>query len=298
MRKVILIIAVFLVFACVVSAAEESSWDCPDCGRKGNTGSFCGGCGRPVPVETPLPTPEVTPPPMVTQVPSKAVNTGDIIQFGRFEQDNNTGNGKEAIEWIVLDVDEKDNKALLLSRYGLCSRQYNTKLTDVTWEKCTLRTWLNDEFLKSVFSEKEQEAILMTKVDNSSSQGYSGWKTKGGNDTRDRLFLLSYAEANRYLGVTVCTSPFGNDVSSTADTEARVALTAYAIAHGANANPYYFTVDGQPAGEWWLRSPGYYQHNATYVGSGGEMQYIAANYDYNAIVIRPALWIDLRSNVF
>ncbi len=290
-RAVNIIIAVIFAIALAGSIAlsEPTSWDCPECGRTGNTGSFCGNCGQPVPTVTPLPTPEVTLPPMVIQPTEKPVRAGEIISFGRFEQDNNTDNGTETIEWIVLDVNEKDNKALLLSRYGLCSRQYNTRLTDVTWEKCTLRSWLNEEFLKSVFSKPEQAAILMTEVDNGPLQGYSGWKTKGGNDTKDKLFLLSYAEANRYLGVTV---------SSDTNTEARVAPTAYAIAQGASKAEAYKTADGHAGGEWWLRSPGYYQHNASYVSCAGSFLYIAANYGYNAIVVRPALWIDLGSGIF
>ena len=73
------------------------------------------------------------------------------------------------------------------------------KYVDTDWEKCTLRSWLNGEFLQSAFSAKEQAAILMTAVDNSASQGYGKWNTDGGNNTRDQIFLLSYAEANWYL---------------------------------------------------------------------------------------------------
>ena len=110
-RAVNIIIAVIFAIALVGSIAlsEPTSWDCPECGRTGNTGSFCGNCGQPVPTVTPLPTPEVTLPPMVIQPTEKPVRAGEIISFGRFEQDNNTDNGTETIEWIVLDVNEKDN---------------------------------------------------------------------------------------------------------------------------------------------------------------------------------------------
>ena len=207
-----------------------------------------------------------------------------IIRFGRYEQDNNSENGRETIEWIVLDVDEKNNKALLLSRYGLSNKPYNDTYTDVTWEKCTLRGWLNDKFLNSVFTEKEQAAILTTKVDNSASQGY--WKTNGGNNTKDKIFLLSYVEASRYLGV----------ISENANnTKARVAPTAYAMAQGAWISDSDKTEDGKPAGWWWLRSPGSIQSRAAVVGGDGLLNDLALD---GGIVIRPALWIDLESDAF
>ena len=88
-----------------------------------------------------------------------------MIPFGHYEQDNNPGNGPEPIEWLVLDI--QDGKALLLSKYGLEAKAYNTKFVDITWENCTLRTWLNGEFLAKAFSAEEQSAILLTEVDNS-----------------------------------------------------------------------------------------------------------------------------------
>lgn len=93
------------------------------------------------------------------------------------------------IEWLVLARD--GNKALLISRYGLDAQKYNTINTGVTWEKCTLRTWLNNAFYNKAFNSAEQTAILITNVDNSKNQCYSGWSTSGGNNTQDKVFLLS-----------------------------------------------------------------------------------------------------------
>ncbi len=262
-------LTVSLILICFMlpglSSAENPSWDCPNCGRKGNTGNFCGNCAQPKP---------------------KEIKAGDIVSFGCFEQDNNPENGQEAIEWIVLDVDKKDNKALLLSRYGLSKKPYNNKKTDITWEKCTLRYWLNNTFPNSAFTEKEQAAILTTKVDNSASQGY--WNTNGGNNTKDKIFLLSYAEANRYLGVTD---------ESHSNTKASVALTAYAVAHGAWTNDYVQTEDGKPAGWWWLRSPGESQISAASVLSDGSLASSDNVGNYDNGVVRPALWINLDSDV-
>ena len=209
----------------------------------------------------------------------------NVVTFGHYEQDNNTENGPEAIEWIVLDYDEKENKALLLSKYGLDAKAYNSKSSfHNTWESCAIRNWLNNEFLLSAFSAEEQAAVLTMAVDNSTSQGY--WETEGGIDTQDQVFLLSYAEANRYLGVT----REGNN------TKARVSPTAYAIAQGASVDKSYQTDDGEPAGWWWLRSPGGRLPDASNVSSDGLL-----DSDYTANdrgVVRPALWINLESEIF
>lgn len=228
---------------------------------------------------------------------------GNMVRFGRYEQDNKTSNGPEEIEWIVQDYDEANHKALLLSRYGLDAVPYNKDYAAITWEKCTLRSWLNGEFLNKAFSAAEQSAILTTAVDNSKSQGYSVWKTDGGNNTEDRIFLLSYAEANRYLGVADGDS---NNLKS------RVAPTAYALAHGARTSVSNKTEDGAAAGWWWLRSPDYYQDDAARVyagGSSGRHQHYAADvntdgsldFDYvhnDNHVVRPAFWLNLESGIF
>ena len=89
---------------------------------------------------------------------------GSYVTFGSYEQDNNTGNGQEPIEGLVLDYDAANHRVLLLSRYGLDAKPYNTAYVDITWEKCTLRTWLNGEFMDQAFSKTEQGAILTTAV--------------------------------------------------------------------------------------------------------------------------------------
>ena len=211
-----------------------------------------------------------------------------MITFGYYEQDNNLDNGPEPIEWIVLDV--QDGKALLLSKYGLDAKLYNDEFADVTWEACTLRTWLNSDFLNAAFSETEQRVILLTDVDNSDDQGFD-WTTivrnqiTGGNNTQDFIFLLSYAEANRYLGVIW---------EGDSNTKSRVTPTAYAMANGARTWNKDLTADGEPAGWWWLRSPGYNQSNAAYVHSGGSLG--GRNAYSGGGVARPALWANLESD--
>ena len=218
---------------------------------------------------------------------SKYREAGNVVSFGSYPQ-SKEGTDQTQIEWIVLDYDETNHKALLISKYGLDAVPYNKEYTAITWEKCTLRAWLNGEFLNKAFSEKEQSAILVTNVDNSSDQGYSSWDTDGGNNTQDRIFLLSYAEAKRYLGVV-------NDEHSN-NTKSRVSPTAYAIAQGANTSDFDLTADGESAGWWFLRSPGIGQKCAAGVGYSGSLN--NGGVDDDGSVVRPAFWLNLESDIF
>ena len=225
---------------------------------------------------------------LATAEGTASVKAGDIVNFGRYPQ-TAEGTDQTPIEWIVLDV--QDGKALLLSKYGLGARHYHWKLQDITWKDCTLRAWLNNEFLRKAFSAEEQAAILMTMVDNSKSQGYSGWNTDGGSNTMDKVFLLSYAEANHYFGVELW-----KVTGSDQNIAARVAPTEYAIKIGALANSEYQTADGKAAGWWWLRSPGAYQNNAVIVYAGGESGCDIVNKSIE--VVRPAMWVNLESEIY
>ena len=209
-------------------------------------------------------------------------SVGKYVTLGHYPQTSG-GNDNTPIEWLVLARD--GNKALLISRYGLDAKPYNEKLVDITWEKCTLRTWLNGTFLNKAFTAAEQKGILLTNVDNGSSQGYSKWSTSGENNTQDRVFLLSYAEADKYLGV------------DSKNTKSRVAPTAYAIKQGAYTSSSNKTADGAASGWWWLRSPGIREDFAASVLNDGSIfGYLDVSCDDGCV--RPALWINLESDIF
>ena len=209
-----------------------------------------------------------TPGPTVKPV-SQSIKVGGYITFGHYEQDNNTGNGKEPIEWLVLEVQGK--QALVISRYGLDCKPYNTSQKKVTWETCSLRKWLNGEFLDSAFTPMEQSAIVLTKVDNSASQGNSRWNTGGSNDTKDKVFLLSYAETLHYFKSTV---------------HRKSMPTEYAVSKGAYEYGCW----------WWMRSPGYNESTFADVGNDGSLRY--SNADSSSGSVRPALWINLDAGIF
>ena len=199
---------------------------------------------------------------------------GDTMFFGIYEQDNNTANGKEDIEWTVLA--KEGEKRLLISKYALETRPYNTQCYDVTWENCTLRTWLNTEFYTAAFSAEEQKLILETTVTADKNPRYG---TDPGNSTKDKVFLLSIPEVEKY---------FANDE------DRRCAPTAYAKAQGVWLQTNMKTAGGEDACQWWLRSPGDDRRNAdvSYGGSVYETGFYAV---LDMICVRPALWIDLKS---
>ena len=203
---------------------------------------------------------------------SATLTAGSAVTFGSYEQDNDASNGTEPVEWRVLDV--QDGKALLVSRYALDCQSYYKTYTDVTWETCTLRSWLNSDFLDAAFGEAEQAAIATSKVLNEDNPDYG---TSGGNATKDKVFCLSIAEAKSYF-------------SSSKDR--MCAPTAYAVARGAYQSSSY-AVDGVGTCSWWLRSPGYYAYYAARVDDNGYVYSYGyyVNRGYGAV--RPALWVNL-----
>ncbi len=126
----------------------------------------------------------------------KEIAVGSVIQFGKYNIDTDAS-GSEPIEWIV--VAKEDDKLLLLSRYALEERYFNTEEWSdavITWENSKLRNWLNTEFYMTAFSNVEKENIILSRIINSENPEFG---TDGGNDTDDNVFLLSADEVTKYL---------------------------------------------------------------------------------------------------
>lgn len=198
---------------------------------------------------------------------------GDKFTFGTYEQDNVTSNGAEDIEWLVLA--KENNKILVISDKVLDFQPYNEKpyyetRKAITWEQCSLRKWLNDSFLNEAFSEEERALIQSTTVSVDKIPNYH--YTDPGNATTDKVFLLSYNDAEKHFS----------------DHHARkCTFTAYAKAQRAAAGK-----GGVDA--WWLRSlTGPYYAAVSDAPSGALAYYIYDTSDGGGV--RPALWIDLDS---
>lgn len=195
---------------------------------------------------------------------------GSLIKYGKYEQDNDSSNGIEDIEWIILAKD--DNKMLVISDKAIDCKPYHSSYGNTTWEECSLRRWLNDTFVNEAFTTEEQEKILTTNVTADANPDYD---TDAGNDTEDKVFLLSIEEANRYFKY---------------DSERQCVSTEYAKANGA----YTYEIDGASNCFWWLRSQGGYSNkSASVVNSDGTVSKYGNAVDDNRDCVRPAMWISL-----
>jgi hypothetical protein len=191
--------------------------------------------------------------------------TGDCIIFCSYEQDNQPKNGKEPLEWLVLDT--RENQAMLLSKYCIDTVIFYPERVPMYWGKSDLRTWMNGDFLREAFTPKQQAFILTTTVQNSNPHGMKG----AGDDTHDRVFLLSKTEVLRF---------FPNQ-------EDRVAYpTEYAKSKDCTVDP----VTGSC--RWWTRTSG--ARNVDICGmrlDGRISSYGMQDVDWPTNTMRPALWI-------
>ena len=194
---------------------------------------------------------------------------GDIICFGKYEQDNNKSNGMEEIEWKVLQKDE-NGKMLLISKYALDCRNYHSSPKQVTWEESEIRGWLNTDFYATAFSSSEKSSIKTTTLENT---GNSDFKVNGGNKTSDKVFLLSIDEAKSYF-------PKNIDRICIATKSAEIKGSE---------------LDGiTRACRWWLRSPGSTLYSAASVKLDGFILDLGPPVSIDKAFIRPAIWIELK----
>lgn len=198
---------------------------------------------------------------------------GATVRFGVYEQDDRPENGPEELDWLVLAVEE--DRALLVSKYGLEPRPYNKEreLTNsykrVTWSTCELRTWLNEDFFQAAFSPEHQALIPLSEVKADKNPRAD---VDPGRDTKDRIFILSASEADRYFA---------------SDSARRCPGSAYCLARSEE------TEDG--ACRWWLRTTGVEDDSSvSVVTAQGEIFLVGfscGHYPYPAV--RPAMWITI-----
>ncbi len=193
---------------------------------------------------------------------------GDIITLGNYEQDNKTANGKEKIEWKVLEKDE-NGKMLVISQYALDCRHYHSSVEQVTWETSDIRNWLNNDFYSSAFSDSEKAKIRTTELQNTDNADFN---TDGGNDTNDKIFLLSIDEATTYLPTSL---------------ERICVATKHAESRGSQLESLSRSC------RWWLRSPGTTQYKASAVKVDGFILNMGAPVGVEKRSVRPAMWIEL-----
>ena len=196
---------------------------------------------------------------------------GDTIYFGDYEQDGDNDNGKEMIEWIVLD--EQEGSILVISRYGLEAQAFNSDSDEVYWENSSLRSWLNGRFPDNAFSREAPSDVLQTTLIN---YKYPPQEDENEDvnelileeyETRDRLFLLSTQELEQY---------FPEEASRICE------ATYYAIENGVAAS-------ADNTCSWWLRSAGNGRDMFEFVWN----QYgtVASSMQILVQAVRPVMWI-------
>jgi hypothetical protein len=179
------------------------------------------------------------------------------------------------IEWRILDV--QGGKPLLISEKILEKRPYNIEDKAITWENCTLRAYLNGDFLNKLGAAKS--SIAETRNSNPDNLWYG---TTGGRDTVDKVFLLSLEEVDRY---------FGN--SGDYQNKRRKDFNGYYIHNQYNSARIAHYGSESECCWWWLRSPGSYSITAANVGDGGDGAVIGSFVFYASGGVRPALWLNL-----
>ncbi len=282
---------------------------------------------------------------------SDGISTWDCVWFGNYWQDDTNGDGycfarnttvtkksdgkyydqynnqlynfngfektyyadsKQPIKWRVLDIDP-DGSALLLADKAIDICRYNQKDTNITWEMCTLRSYLNSYdashntygrdysstgLLKNAFSDEEANAIIVSHIVTNDVIAYSGKTLVGGEDTDDKVFCLSLEEAaNPDYGFKETKeerTPAGDFVNSnikTVGTKFTDNVPGYSI-YGIAPNrvaPYY----------WWLRSPGDNQSTAAMIDNWGSVNKTYGYFDDKYSIfgcIRPAIRLNLSAN--
>ena len=203
---------------------------------------------------------------ILTNIDNWNKNGDVIIENTKYHKTEKDYFKYEPIKWRILQ--SENGEAFLLSDVILDKQLYNENDKYVTWEKSSLRAWLNKKFINTAFSDEEKEKINITEIINQDNPVYG---TEGGNNTFDKIFLLSLSEVSEQQD---------GEKYGFLDDEIR----------GCGKSDFSKT-----GSWWWLRSPGY------------DSGYAAGVYDYGWVYryghdvgssddgVRPTLHLNLSS---
>ena len=176
-------------------------------------------------------------------------NIGEIVDFG--EIDN------IAITWKILD--NRNGKLLLLCTHGIANKPFSNTSSGnskkVSWNNCSLRKWLNVDFIANYFVGQEKWLIP--------SKDKNNFQTPVENEENtDKVFLLSAKEAKTFLK----------------DVDYHVKLHPKCSSVGSEF--------------WWLRSSGKFDNFIQGVLEKNNSIDEIGNLVYKPNIVRPAIWID------
>ncbi|MDR0273563.1 MAG: DUF6273 domain-containing protein [Clostridiales bacterium] len=187
----------------------------------------------------------------------KVIKFNDAFSFGGYE-------------WKVLEA--QSDKLLLISEGIIIRRAYNDTDTEVTWETCSLREYLNTEFF-NLFNQTDKERIVPSEIINSDNPWY---KTVGGNIVTDKIFLLSLDEVVKHFGDSG---------------QLRNRKQGQMFINDQKGNHSRIAYDNDIAACWWLRSPGHNNYNAATIFGNGFISPDGFGVDSVEGGVRPALWL-------
>lgn len=111
---------------------------------------------------------------------------GGVVTFGNYK-------GKD-IRWKVL---AKEGRRFLLLSEGIIDHiPFHFERSEATWSNCSLRTWLNRQFMEEAFTLQERMSILLIHHQNNIDPR---WDNNNGADTKDKAFVFNLKELDEYL---------------------------------------------------------------------------------------------------
>lgn len=112
----------------------------------------------------------------------EGIKPGDYLLMGEYPYGKN--GEKKPICWIVMEIAE--DRLFLISRYVIDVMQYHTANKRMPWDRSSIRSWLNTQFVTEALSPEEQGYLLPTRIPY--------------NDQfcTDKVFLLGFADLNKY----------------------------------------------------------------------------------------------------
>lgn len=227
----------------------------------------------------------------------KDAEIGDIVQMGTYEQDGDAET-EDPICWDVLD---KDGDAMLLISHDVIAYQrFSDSFKCVIWEDSQIRSWLNQAFYEEAFDETEQASIRETTLENPSTVGFAAHVDPSGDvqvresrpDTKDKIFLLSWKEAEQYYGNRLTdASVLGRRPSRAVLQKRKAIFTDLIIEELPAMYPYSRHLpDGTERLSWMLRSTGMKDYNILVIGYEGKWDQDYPD-SYNGV--RPAMWVNV-----
>ena len=227
----------------------------------------------------------------------KDAEIGDIVQMGTYEQDGDAET-EDPICWDVLDKD--GDAVLLISHDVIAYQRFSDSRKCVIWEDSEIRTWLNQEFYAEAFDETEQASIRETTLENPSTVGFAAHVDPSGDvqvresrpDTKDKIFLLSWKEAEQYYGNRLTdASVLGRRPSRAVLQKRKAIFTDLIIEELPAMYPYSRHLpDGTERLPWMLRSTGMKDYTILVIGYEGKWDQDYPD-SYNGV--RPVMWVNV-----